>query len=183
MRLKCIATVNGSPFKVGVVYDVVEILEAPGHCMVRLPNGNWPKPVNKFFGWHPEEIFSSPRKGIGLPAVSCRCTYDDFAYFGFLVLRKGRTKRTMRVVKQLQESDNPNRPFVSRWRGIVYPVDMKDCVTIGYQFQDIVRLGSLRKAKRILLHWAEKAGIQSRPQMHYPGVWRKTVRDPVGLRW
>lgn len=183
MRMRCIATLNKSPFKVGETYDVVEILEAPGHCMVRLPDGTWPKPGNQFFGWHPEDIFSSPRKGNGLPAVSCCCTYVDFEYWGFLVLRKARTKRIMRAARQIQDSEDPSRPSVSRWSGIVYPLDFKDCLTIGYQLQDIVRLGSLRKAKRILVHWAEKAGIRSKPQMHYPGVWRKSVRDSIGLRW
>src|SRR4051794_38180901 len=83
MILKCIRGGFGSPFVVGRKYDVTEIAEWPFHAMVRKPNGEWPEPCERWFGWHPEEWFASPRKGLEI--LSCGYAYVEIHGYGVVI--------------------------------------------------------------------------------------------------
>jgi len=88
MKLRCVRGGFGSPFVAGRYYDVVEIKEMPipGHVMVRMPNGHWPKPSDRrWFGWHPEEFFASPRSKDGLPALSCGYRLEERNCYGVII--------------------------------------------------------------------------------------------------
>jgi hypothetical protein len=82
MRLRCLVD-NHTPFKAGKFYEVAEILELPGHAMVRKPNGKWPKPFEPYFAWHADEIFEPSPNGI--PAYSCGYRYEELEFFGTIV--------------------------------------------------------------------------------------------------
>ena len=82
MKLRCLAG-RHTPFKVGRFYDVVEIMEMPAHVMVRKPNGKWPKPGDRYFGWHADEWFKPVPEGI--PAYTCGYYHAEEEFFGVVI--------------------------------------------------------------------------------------------------
>jgi hypothetical protein len=93
LQLRCIRGGLGSPFKKGTIYDVAEILEIPWHVMVRKPNGQWPKPGELWFCWHPEEWFASPPNGLDI--LTCGYFCQDMFWYG-VVIPGSRLKRFKR---------------------------------------------------------------------------------------
>jgi hypothetical protein len=82
VKLRCLNSPNRLVVA-GRSYEVAEILEHPGHVMVRKPDGKWPKPGEWYFAMHADEYFESPRQGI--PAFSCGFEYVDMQFFGAIV--------------------------------------------------------------------------------------------------
>jgi hypothetical protein len=109
VRLRCVRGGHGSPFKKGRVYDVAEIQEISEHVMVRKPNGQWPKPGDRWFCWHPEELFASPPKGLEILICGYYCYEMD--WYG-VVIPGSRVKRFKRfdlrldrVIRQTHSSE------------------------------------------------------------------------------
>jgi hypothetical protein len=82
VKLRCVVAPN-LKFVVGRRYEVVEIMEMPGHAMVRKPDGRWPKPGEAYFGWHAYEYFEPSPSGI--PAYSCGYQLVEEEFYGVII--------------------------------------------------------------------------------------------------
>jgi hypothetical protein len=82
VKLRCVLAPNPA-FVVGRRYEVVEILELPGHGMARKPDGRWPRPGEVGFGMHLDDYFEPAMDGV--PALSCGYHYVEEEFFGAIV--------------------------------------------------------------------------------------------------
>jgi hypothetical protein len=160
MRLRC-RVGRHTPFKPGKFYDVVEILEMPGHVMVRKPNGKWPKPGERNFGWHAEEWFEPAAEGI--PAYTCGYYYVEEAFFGTVIPnsvfpvqrgpRLGELSATEERIDDLVQQCGGNRLWWMVYRNVLptasYPKDLeRQFLTIGANHDTLGRSYPYRSAER-----------------------------------
>jgi hypothetical protein len=160
MELRCLAG-RHTPFKVGRFYDVVEIMEMPGHAMVRKPNGKWPKPGERYFGWHVDEWFEPVPEGI--PAYSCGYDHVEEDFFGTVVPhsifpvqkgpRLGKLSATEERISDLVEKCSGDRLWWMVDRNVLpkasLPKDLeRQFLTIGANHDFIRRSYSYRRAER-----------------------------------
>lgn len=192
MRLRCLQGGRPSPFIKGRLYDVAEILELPLHCMVRNPKGQWPKPGERWFAWHPEEWFASPPTG--LPALSCGYDYEESHCYG-VIIPASSYRHVPRFASRLQEAmhqipDRMGHLWYLRYRNVrtscCTPKLERSFYLLGTDHESLGREISYKTAaqaiRRVLslLQLPELRGAVDDLDLEF---WHKSWRAPGGLTW
>lgn len=202
MKLRCIVAPNPerSEIVVGCRYEVAEILELPGHAMVRKPNGKWPKPGEFYFGMHADMYFESSPNGI--PAVSCGYSLEEPEFFGVVIPNSiFPTPRLGRILEPSAEWNRVTRIiksvgndllWVTAFHGILtkicLPRDLeRQFMLLGIDHDHIGRAISYRSAAIAIRQMMKKLRI---PNASMPKVenqqlefWRRSWRPAGPWRW
>jgi hypothetical protein len=192
MRLRCVRGGYGSPFREGEVYDVAEVMEHPRHAMVRRPGGRWPKPGERWFGWHPEEWFASPPGGLEI--VSCGYEYREVNCFG-VVIPASRYRRVPRFESRLARvmeglPESMGYLWRARARGVrtscCVPALERNFYVVGVDHDRLGREVSYRAAGRAVRRVLAEVGVSGLAgqvgdlNLEY---WEKLLRRPERLTW
>lgn len=163
MLLKCIDT-GHLKFKIGNKYDIAEIAEMPGHAMARKQNGKWPKPGEKYFGFHPEQYFECPQNGLEILS----CGYSDFEeeFYGVIIpMSKYKNKINLhrRIATIIDKYDEDYPIWWVHWNNILtsasHPKLERNMITIGFEHRDLGRDLSYDKAKRSIRKILKELGL------------------------
>jgi len=201
VKLRCIVSRN-KDIVVGKYYEVAEILEHPGHAMLRKPNGKWPKPGDPYFAWHADELFESPPNGI--PAFSCGYDHEELEFFGTIIPNSllptlAEWDPFDRSTQQAREEfsdivDSAGIPDL--WSRTYHRVLPRVCIPdslersfllLGVDFQHLGRRCTKPSISRAIRKVMRKLGIltKSMPRIEEQSIefWRRSWRKPGPWTW